>query len=62
MTKLRVGVDGKLFGVIAVHWTLIARPLTSGESEYAGWLCGWCDGRSVSAGPLKGVLFATIGV
>lgn len=62
MTKLRIGVDGKLFGVIPVHWTLIARPLTTSETVFAEWVCSWCDGRSVAAGPLRGVLFATVGV
>ncbi len=59
--RLRVGVDGKLFGMLPVHWTLIARWLSPEEAQYAAWLCGWLDGRTVSAGPLRGNFFANVG-
>jgi hypothetical protein len=58
--RLRLGIDGKLCGLIPVRWTLIAKAITATEEVYAEWAKGSFDRMPVKAGPLRGAVFVEI--
>jgi hypothetical protein len=60
MRKIRIGIDGKLFGCIACHWSA-SKSITSSEAPYVLWLGDWLNGMDVKIGSvLRGKWFVEV--
>ena len=61
MSRLRVGIEGSIFGVWPFRVTPIVRNITTSEAEHAEWLCQVIHNATISIrGVVRGRWFATI--
>ncbi len=60
LQRLRIGVIGKLFGVLKINWCLVAVNATTTEQPACIWLIDKTHGTPVNCGPLRGVLTCTL--
>ena len=58
--RFRLGIEGKLWKIIPIKWTLIAQELKPSDAAIAGWFCELFDGKVVNSGILSGRIFVTL--
>ena len=61
MLRLRIGVEGKLMGFIAIKWTLVARDIKTAELPAAKWVCSAIHDTPIDGAKyLTGKVFAVL--
>lgn len=61
MKRLRIGIQGKLFGVLPIRWTLVSLPLSNPLEEIpADWLTQAINGRLLEKCGIKGTVFVEV--
>ena len=58
--RLRIGVEGNIYKIIPVKWTLVAENVPTDKELYALWICAFLNGKVVKAGILNGTVFANM--
>lgn len=58
--RLRLGIQGKLLGVIPVLWTLLAIDVSGKGQTAAHWLCDTIHGELIRQRYLVGSVFCTL--
>jgi hypothetical protein len=58
--RLRIGIEGKLMGVLPIRWTFVARDVDQDDAEKALWVVGFVNGITFKTGIIAGTTFATL--
>ena len=59
--RLRIGVQGKLFGIFTIRWTLVSLPLSNTLEEIpADWLQQAINGKPIEKCGIKGTMFVEV--